>query len=699
MSNRLSVTILLLVATAASVAQTKAYRTENVVIAVMDGTHYDRTFGDPDHELVPHLWNDLRPQGTYYTNFYNNGVTITMAGHSTIMTGVWQYSRNRGPLQTRPTIIQYLADEIGLRPKEAWVVFGKGFYAYNPETSFPTYRSSYEPGFINGIGETTYQDDYNVLTKVMQVMSEDKPRFLFVNFGTTDHTAHSGDWQVHVGAVKNNDAVLYKLWTGIQSDPHYRDKTTLIITNDHGYMDEGHHDGFAEHGDSSEGSRHIMLMILGPDTIKNRRVDTFAYQIDIAPTVGELLGFQTPLAEGIPLRDSFVDFKGINRNEGRTDRAKQALAIDRAAQANVVGQLADGVLRKYNSNLKSLIPSTNSDFLLWGMLSAYDKTGDARYLDFVRSWVSQAPEVANSFDAAFVRAELAYRTQDRIARHQLVAGAIPIAREVIAHLEQSDIQEQQIERFVLAMVFVSSVAEISHDEPLWTRAAEVYVRRVQQIDEQRTVGRITTLGSSTSPHPERKEGEVVEQTGKVLPDVQSRSMLPEDPWYLLGATFVRSHGLPFKGENLPDLPFFGAEVLYRSYLMISQLRYPGDVWSDPFTSALTIAAIREARRRVTLKGALYDGADGLTQFDLSRLRPKSPMPKVEQVREVTQERITRMNYNVQYGFPRYQAFDFTIDLLRLYANQAQDDLTIGVFLLALDKERHITLDAFVPAPR
>ena len=94
-------------------------------------------------------------------------------------------------------------------------------------------------------------------------MRSDRPRFMLLNFGTTDPTAHSGDWKAHVGAVRNNDTVLWELWKALQADENYRDRTTLVITNDHGYMEDGTHDGFAEHGDASEVSRHVMLLMLG----------------------------------------------------------------------------------------------------------------------------------------------------------------------------------------------------------------------------------------------------------------------------------------------------------------------------------------------------------------------------------------------------------------------------------------------------
>lgn len=679
------------------------YKTENVVVAIMDGVHYDRTFGDPEHALIPQLWNHLRPEGTYYTNFFNNSVTITLAGHSNVMTGTWQYMRNRGALQTMPTIVHYMADELGLSRNEAWIIFGKGYYAYNPETTFPAYRGSYAPGFVYGLGETTYQDDHDVLARVAEAMKVDRPRVILANFGVTDHTAHSGNWEYHTGAVKNCDAVLFELWGTIQADPHYRDKTTLIVTNDHGYMDDGIHDGFAEHGDGSEGSRHVMLLMLGPDTRKGQVVATPAYHVDIAPTVGELLGFQTPLSQGEVLKESLVAYHRVNRKEARTDRARHAVEQERLARLDLVKHFAERVVKKYADALTSLTPSTESTVLLWGMVSAYDKSGDQRYLELVRKWVHSHEGTAGDqrLHAAFLASELSYRTSDRLERRRLLGIANGEARASIDELERRGGQGVSGQRFALELIFVAAVSELNRDEALWHRAAKVYLDHVQGRDQERARQHVVGLGSASGAQKHRKEGEQVETSGKVLPDLASLEGVSESSWYLLAAVFIRSHGLPYKGENLPDLPMFRAEVIYQTFLTVERLQQPGDIWQDPTEAALNIAAIREARRRVTLRGKLYEGVDQLSALELGQLRPESAeiLPTIEKVQQTIRERITQANYNVQYGFPAYDDLDFTIDALRLYADRIHDDLSTGLFLMAADPYRHIPLEPFVESPR
>ena len=75
---------------------------------------------------------------------------------------------------------------------------------------------------------------------------------------------------------------------------------TMIVTNDHGRHDYD----FRGHGDNCEGCRHIMLLIIGPDTPKDKVVSAEKKEIDIAPTVGYLLGFETIYSKGEILKSA-----------------------------------------------------------------------------------------------------------------------------------------------------------------------------------------------------------------------------------------------------------------------------------------------------------------------------------------------------------------------------------------------------------
>ena len=79
-----------------------------VVIFVIDGPRWTEIFGDSSHAHVPGMWNTLRPQGTLCTNFRNEGWTLTIPGHATMLTGQWQHLNNQGlERPAQPTLFEY----------------------------------------------------------------------------------------------------------------------------------------------------------------------------------------------------------------------------------------------------------------------------------------------------------------------------------------------------------------------------------------------------------------------------------------------------------------------------------------------------------------------------------------------------------------------------------------------------------------
>jgi hypothetical protein len=81
-----------------SLAQNK-FKTEYVIILVIDGVRHTETFGDSTFQNVPNLKHKLAPQGVLNTNFRaNTKKTTTNAGHTAMTTGRYQRIRNNGPL-------------------------------------------------------------------------------------------------------------------------------------------------------------------------------------------------------------------------------------------------------------------------------------------------------------------------------------------------------------------------------------------------------------------------------------------------------------------------------------------------------------------------------------------------------------------------------------------------------------------------
>lgn len=270
---------------------------QNVIIVVIDGARYTETFGAGD-KYIPLMFNDLKPQGSIFTNFRiaDEGYTTTNPGHASIITGTWQLIKNDGTERpNKPTIFEYFRKEFSTKATDCFIVAGKKKIA---ALSYGTF-----PGFGEDYGASTNcfdVDDDEVSDSLNSIMDNYHPRLILVNFPTTDTKGHTGIWDNYINALTNADKLVYQLWQKIQSDSIYQGTTTMFVTNDHGR----HTDSFKNHGDDCEGCEHIMLLAIGRDVPKGKINSEEYHQIDITKTVGNLLDFSTPVADGKNLLNS-----------------------------------------------------------------------------------------------------------------------------------------------------------------------------------------------------------------------------------------------------------------------------------------------------------------------------------------------------------------------------------------------------------
>jgi hypothetical protein len=262
------------------------------VIVVIDGARYSETFGGGP-TYIPRIWNELRPAGRIWTNFRNEGVTSTVPGHSSILTGTWQVLPNDGSQRpSRPTIFEYFRKWTGASDSLAWVVSGKkklGVLSYGEDS---TYGSRW------GARVAITKGDTAACAAARQILLRVKPQLMLINLPETDLKAHAEDWQGYLAAIRTADSLVVDLWRFLRADTLFADSTLFLVTNDHGRHLDGVRDGFTNHGDACEGCRHIMLAGWGGDFRRGDSTGVRATQIDIAPTVGEWLGFPVPQGQG-----------------------------------------------------------------------------------------------------------------------------------------------------------------------------------------------------------------------------------------------------------------------------------------------------------------------------------------------------------------------------------------------------------------
>ncbi len=280
---------------------------ENVVVIVVDGPRYSETWGDPSHEFIPHMKTDLAPHGVVFTNFRNNGSTYTNAGHSAILSGHYQDINNiGGEVPQRPNFLQYWLRKSGAPQTKAWLFASKDKIEPLANCQDSLWADQFLPSTDcgnNGLG-SGYRADSITVKHVLDTMGKYEPNIVLINLREPDFSGHTGVWEDYLASIKQVDKDYYAIWQFIRTNPNYKDKTALFITNDHGrHLDSV--GSFSSHGDGCEGCRHINLFAYGPD-FKTNEINTDVYELtDISTTVGAIFRMKVPTSDGQIIKDLF----------------------------------------------------------------------------------------------------------------------------------------------------------------------------------------------------------------------------------------------------------------------------------------------------------------------------------------------------------------------------------------------------------
>jgi predicted AlkP superfamily pyrophosphatase or phosphodiesterase len=283
--------------------------TENIILIVVDGARYVDTWETYGTPLIPNR-KAMAKEGALCASFYNNGLTLTVSGHTAIATGIYETLNNAGAqTPSYPSYLQAWRKAHAKPANKAWIITSKDKLEVIKNCTEPKWKDLYNP--LSNCGNeglgTGYRDDFITLNKVKEVLSIYTPNLMLINLKQPDMAGHSGDSLAYVQGIIDSDYHVKQLWDFIQSNEHYKNKTTLIITNDHGRHSPGNLDGFKSHGDNCAGCRHIEFLGLGP-AFKKNYISTTAYsQIDIAPTIAYLMGFKMPFGNGKVMKDLLVE--------------------------------------------------------------------------------------------------------------------------------------------------------------------------------------------------------------------------------------------------------------------------------------------------------------------------------------------------------------------------------------------------------
>ena len=154
--------------------------------------------------------------------------------------------------------------------------------------------------YINGPDAPTSGDELTFFI-TREVMREFAPRLMLVNFWDMD-VAHWGSYSLYLQAITKTDRLSGMLWDEVQSNPQYRDNTTVLVLPELGRDgDMNAANGFLNHRSGDASCRNMWLLAMG-DGVPNGETERAVHHVDVAATAAELLGFKCNAA-GRPLRE------------------------------------------------------------------------------------------------------------------------------------------------------------------------------------------------------------------------------------------------------------------------------------------------------------------------------------------------------------------------------------------------------------
>jgi hypothetical protein len=316
--------------------------TENLIIVTLDGYRWREVFEGADkkilfrdkyvkdksvrskfwdehlkkrrQKLMPFLWDVVAKEGQLYGNVnHHNRIRCTntnlysYSGYSEMFVGfVDPRIVSNAPVNNpNYTVLEFVNDREEYQNSVAifstWSVIPQIFREEQSglfinsgsDKSLAENRSPYEVVLnkITSENRNPYGERYDLYTfgYAFEFLKRARPRVMFISFDETDEHGHGRRYDNYLESAHRSDSLIAELWTWIQRDPQYRNKTTLMVTTDHGRGTSPR--GWQRHAMLFRGSAQIWLAVIGPDTPATGEMkDRVRYgQNQIAKTIAEFL--------------------------------------------------------------------------------------------------------------------------------------------------------------------------------------------------------------------------------------------------------------------------------------------------------------------------------------------------------------------------------------------------------------------------
>jgi hypothetical protein len=341
-------------------------RTQNVVLVTIDGLRWQEVFRGAEEalftkeaggvaddtrdalrrdfwadaaeerrkKLMPFVWTAIVTRGQIYGNRDAGGAVsvlnpqwVSYPGYNEILTGAPSplITSNAAIPNPHVTVLEWLHAKPAFGGRvaacAAWDVF---WAALNPPrsrlpvwtTRRPSPRETASPRILEiekwmeDIPPITGSEHFDAFVNAAarEVFTRQRPRVFLFALGEPDEWAHARRYDRYLYSIQRSDRFIRELWDWLQSQPDYRDNTTLLISPDHGRGVLG--ENWTSHGAKIPRSNETWFAALGPDTAARgeQRAGPELHQAQIAATIAALLGedFRAAFPEAAPPIDSIL---------------------------------------------------------------------------------------------------------------------------------------------------------------------------------------------------------------------------------------------------------------------------------------------------------------------------------------------------------------------------------------------------------
>jgi len=281
-------------------------------------------------KLTPFIWSEVERNGQIYGNrtkgsrvAVSNPYVFSYPGYSEILVGYVDKGVDSNDRINNPnkTVLEFVNNQPGYQGKVvAFSSWDRFPWIINERRSGVPVNSGFENASGDNLSavEKTLNITQHQLPKIWESVRYDtfthqfakeyikknKPRLVYISYGETDDFAHMGKYEYYLKSSRRSDELLKDLWEFTQSDEHYKNNTTFIITTDHG-RGSAALDSWMHHGADQPGSEYTWLIAFGAGVKARGEVSNGQpiYAKQIASTVAEILGlnYQSSQPVGAPI--------------------------------------------------------------------------------------------------------------------------------------------------------------------------------------------------------------------------------------------------------------------------------------------------------------------------------------------------------------------------------------------------------------